>query len=115
MVALGFYWVGKRLASFFFRFLNHGLREPNGFQKTRSRDLFDPGCAAELSTIDYLVSAKVTAEAAGSDAAAMWEPVSESESAWALRLLLALLIQLPSLLALPLLLLLASQLLSLWV
>jgi hypothetical protein len=32
---------------------------------------FDPGCAGELSTIDYLLSANITAEALVSDEASV--------------------------------------------
>jgi hypothetical protein len=45
---------------------------------------FDPGCAGELSIIGYLPPLNVTAAAAVWDAAAVWEPVSGSECAWAL-------------------------------
>jgi hypothetical protein len=70
VVALGFYWVRERLASFF-PFFDQRLHGPKGFQKTRSRDLSIPAALEELSTIDYPVSANVTAEAPVWDAVAV--------------------------------------------
>jgi hypothetical protein len=59
-VLLGAQTLGKLFLGFF----NHGLHRPHGSQKNAQPEPFDPGCAGELSTIDYvLVVTSVTAEA----------------------------------------------------
>jgi len=59
----GFYLVRKRLASFFFTFLNHGSHGIARIPKNAQPGPFDPGCAEELPTGDY-VPLKVMAAAA---------------------------------------------------
>jgi hypothetical protein len=112
-VVAPFYWVRKRLASFFSGFSTTDHADRMNSRK-RTAGIFSIPAAPEsyqLLSISY--QGNVMAEAPVWDAAAVWEPVSESECAWALRLLLALvmlmLMPLLSLLALPLL------LASLWV
>jgi hypothetical protein len=53
-VLLGVRTFGK----LFFRFLNHGLHGPHGFQKTRSRDLSIPAAleSYQLLTISYVTA-----------------------------------------------------------
>jgi hypothetical protein len=47
VVALGFYWVRKRLASFFFDFLNQRLHGPNGsYPVEKGKDLDANGNSA---------------------------------------------------------------------
>jgi hypothetical protein len=60
----------------FFRFLNHGLHRPHGFQKTRSRDLSIP---AALESYQLLTISFVTVEALASGEAS----VSAVFAAWA--------------------------------
>jgi len=75
--ALGFIGRANAWQAFFQFFELRTARIPENAQPGP----FDPGCAGELSTIDYLLSANVTAEAPVWDAAAVSEPVLESECA----------------------------------
>jgi len=59
--SLRFYWVRKRLASFF-QFFEPRITPTARIPENAQPGSFDPGCAGEPSTIDYLLSANVTAE-----------------------------------------------------
>jgi len=71
VISLGFYWVRKRLASFFFSFFEPPITSIAQIPENPQPGSFDPGCVRELSTIDYLLSANVTAEERAWDAAAV--------------------------------------------